>query len=73
MPESKSGARARAARLGFPMSSVIKASKGGGYFIAPRGVTDIHAKHAYADCRAGGGQKSTCAAVAHNVQHHRGK
>ena len=68
MPETKSGATARAMRLGFPRSAVVRASSGGAYFIAPRGVTNIHAKHAYADCRAGGGPKGTCAAVAHGVQ-----
>lgn len=67
MPETKSGARARAKKGGFPASSVTK-SKKGSYFIAPHGVTSSKAKRAYADCRAGGGKKSTCAAVAHNIQ-----
>lgn len=67
MPESKAGARARATKLGFPLSQVVKA-RSGGYFIAPRGVTNVHARHAYAECRAGGGKQSTCAAVSHGVQ-----
>jgi hypothetical protein len=67
MPETRSGALGRAARLGFPRSSVVKSS-GGGYFIAPRGVTATGAKHAYAECRNGGGSKRMCAGVAHKVQ-----
>lgn len=70
MPETRSGARARAQRLGFPLSNVVKA-RTGGYFIAPRGVTAGKAKRAYAGCRAGGGSKSMCAAVAHRVQKRR--
>lgn len=70
MPESRSDAARRAARLGFPKSSVVKA-KTGDYFIAPRGVTSAKAKRAYADCRAGGGQAGTCAAVSHNLQKRR--
>lgn len=68
MPETRSGARARATRLGFPLSQVVKAPSGKGYFIAPRGVTSTAAKHAYAGCRSEGGSKGTCAAVAHGVQ-----
>lgn len=70
MPETRSGARARAQRLGFPLSNVVKASSGG-YFIAPMGVTKASAKHAYAECRAGGGSKSVCAGVAHKVNRRR--
>lgn len=67
MPETRSGARARATRLGFPLFQVVKASSGGGYFIAPRGIVGAKAKRGYADCRADGGSKSTCAAVAHGI------
>lgn len=70
MPETRSGARARAKRLGFPMSNVVKA-KSGGYFIAPRGVTKAKAKRAYADCRAKGGSQGVCAAVSHKVNRRR--
>jgi hypothetical protein len=58
MPETRSGALARAKRLHFPRSQVVKA-KSGGYFIAPHGVTSSKAKHAYAECRSKGGAKST--------------
>jgi hypothetical protein len=63
MPESKRKATKRAKRLGIPVSQVTRSHKGG-YFIAPRGVYG-HAKHIYAECRSAGGEKSTCAAVAH--------
>jgi len=66
MPETKSQARAHAKRVGIPVSNVVKA-KAGGHYIAPRGVTSAKGRHAYAECRAGGGKQSTCAAVAHNV------
>lgn len=58
MPESHQGALRRASRLGFPKSAVVKSTKGG-WFIAPHGITTAKAKHAYANCRAGGGAKST--------------
>jgi len=67
MPESKKGALKRAKRLGFPKSNVVK-SKYGGYFIAPKGITSKKLKRGYADCRAKGGSKSTCAAVIHKQQ-----
>lgn len=70
MPESRSAARARAIRVGIPVGQVIKAKKGG-YFIAPAGVTKPKAKRAYAECRSGGGEKGTCAAVAWGVQKRR--
>jgi hypothetical protein len=66
MPETKSQARAHAKRVGIPLRNVVKASSGG-HFIAPRGVTSGKGKRAYAECRAGGGKQSTCAAVAHNI------
>ena len=67
MPESKAGAKRRAKKLGYPQSNVVKA-KTGSYFIAPLGITSAKVKRMYADCRAKGGKKSTCAAVAHNLQ-----
>lgn len=70
MPESKAGALRRAAAHGFPRSAVTQA-RSGGWFIAPHGVTRAKAKHGYADCRAGGGSQSTCAAVAHKLQKRR--
>lgn len=66
MPESRAGARARARRVGIPVSQVVKA-RSGGHFIAPRGVSSGKGRRAYAECRAGGGKQSTCAAVAHGV------
>lgn len=65
MPESKSGAKARAKRVGIPVSQVVRA-KSGGYFIAPRGVTG-GAKKAYAECRSHGGSKVKCAKIAHSI------
>jgi len=70
MPETRSSARTRARRLGFPLSQVVKA-RTGGYFIAPRGVTRAKARRAYAECRSNGGKQSTCAAVAHNLNKRR--
>lgn len=67
MPETKKDALARAKRLGFPATNVIKAEDGG-YFIAPQGITKAKAKKAYADCRENKGKKETCAAVAWNIQ-----
>ena len=49
MPETRSQAMARAARLGFLRSNVVQA-KTGGYFSAPHGVTMTKAKYAYTDC-----------------------
>lgn len=66
MPESKQHAKERAKKLGFNQSQVVKGDEG--YFIAPRGVTEPKAKKAYAKCRESGGEKSTCAAVSHNIQ-----
>lgn len=67
MPESKEQALARAKKLGFPASQVVKSDKGG-YFIAPEGVTAPSAKTAYANCRATGKAKSECARISHVVQ-----
>lgn len=72
MPETKRGALSRAARQGFPRSSVTRASTGG-YFIAPHGVTTSKAKHAYAECRGGHGTAGTCAGVAHKLQKRGGR
>lgn len=67
MPESKSQAKARAKRGGFPQSSVVKA-KDDGYFIAPHGIKSAAAKKAYADCRAKGGSKEKCAKIAWSIE-----
>ena len=66
MPESKRDALRRAKRLGFNKSQVVKSPKNG-YFIAPKGVKSTKAKNAYAKCRAEGGEKGTCAAIAHKI------
>jgi len=66
MPETRTQARAHAKRVGIPVRNVVKASSGG-HYIAPRGVTSGKGKRAYAECRAGGGKQSTCAAISHNV------
>lgn len=66
MPESKKKATARARRLGFPKSNVVKAKKGR-YYIAPRGVTTKAGKRAYASNRARGRSKATSARIAHFV------
>ena len=67
MPESKEDARARAKRLGIPLSNVVEAEDGG-YFIAPQGLTTKAAKEAYAECRADGGSKEKCARIAWTVE-----
>lgn len=65
MPESKAKATARAKRLGFPASNVVKGSKG--YFIAPRGLKTERAKKAYAALRSQGKSKEFSAKIAHSV------
>ncbi len=65
--ETKKQALARAKKENFAENLVVKA-KGGGYFIAPHGITKAKAKRAYADCRAQGGSKSECASVSWNVE-----
>ena len=65
MPETKKHAKARAKILGFSQSSVIKSDSG--YFIVPKGITTSAGKKAYADCRAKGKDKVTCAKTAHSV------
>lgn len=67
-PESRSKAEARAERLGFPKSNVICLEGDNWCYIVPHGITDPKAKRAYAECRRKGGDKGTCAAVAHNIQ-----
>ena len=62
MPETKKAALARAKKLGYPKSTVVKASTGE-HFIAPLGVTSSASKKAYAECRTQG----KCAAISHTV------
>lgn len=66
MPESKSKARARAKRLGFSLSQVVKGKKV--YFIAPRGIKSKGAKKAYASCRSSGGSKAKCAKISWSIE-----
>jgi len=65
MPESKSHATARAKRIGFPSSNVIKGKNG--YYIAPRGLHSHHAKETYAALRSEGKSKEQAAKIAHSV------
>lgn len=65
--ESRAHAKKRARKLGFKQAQVVK-SKKGGYFIAPRAATSTKAKKAYAGCRASGGEKAVCSAIAINLQ-----
>lgn len=67
MPETKRKATARAKRLGFPKSNVVKAEDDG-HFIAPHGITSADAKKAYANCRAKGNNKEKCAKIAWIIQ-----
>jgi hypothetical protein len=67
MPETKSGALARAKREGFPKSSVVKSS-GGAYFIAPHGITSNAAKKAYADLRSKGNSQEKSAKIAWSIE-----
>jgi hypothetical protein len=67
MPETKSKAKARAKRVGIPVSHVTK-GPGKGYFIAPRGVNKAGAKRAYAAMRARGYSKAKAAKIAHSIQ-----
>lgn len=67
MPETKSQAEARARKNGFPLSQVVKADSGE-YFIAPKGIKKQKARKAYANCRAKGGGKGVCAAVAWKIE-----
>lgn len=66
MPETYADAKARAEKLGYPLSTVVQADNGD-WFIAPLGVTTIAGKKAYANCRTKNSDKGYCAAVAHTV------
>lgn len=66
MPETKKAALARAKKLGYPKSTVVKASTGE-HFIAPLGVTSAAGKKAYAECRTRSEDKGKCAAISHTV------
>lgn len=71
MPESRSEARSRAKKLGFPLYSVTKATEGknkGGYFIAPHGLTTSKARRAYANMRSDGMNKAKAARIAHSIE-----
>ena len=48
MPETKKASLTRAKKLGYPKSTVVKASAGE-HFIAPLGVTSSAGKKAYAE------------------------
>jgi hypothetical protein len=67
MPETKAKAKARAKRVGIPVSHVVKGPKKG-YFIAPRGVNKAGAKRAYASMRQKGYSKAKAAKIAHSIQ-----
>lgn len=64
MPETKRAAKARAKRVGIPVSNVVK-GPGKGYFIAPRGIRKAKVKRAYAKMRARGYSKAKAARIAH--------
>lgn len=68
MPESRKDALARAKRLNFPKSSVVKSNIDNSNYIAPRGVTTEAGKKAYADTRARGKGKEESAKIAHSVE-----
>jgi hypothetical protein len=70
MPESKRSAKARAKRVGIPISNVVK-SPGKGYFIAPRGIKKAKVKRAYAAMRSRGYSKAKAAKIAHSIQKRR--
>jgi len=61
--ESRTAARARAKRLGFPLSQVVSAGRGKSYYIAPRGVTTAAGKKAYASLRSKGASKVKAAKI----------
>lgn len=64
MPETKARARARARRVGIPVSHVVKGPKKG-YYIAPRGINKAKVKRAYASMRHRGYSKAKAAKIAH--------
>lgn len=66
MPESKRSARARARRVGIPVSNVVKSPKKG-YFIAPAGIKRAKVKRAYAAMRSRGYSKAKAAKIAHHL------
>jgi len=65
MPETKAHAKARAKKLGFKKSQVVKGK--GGYYIAPYGITSKSGKKAYAELRSEGMSKKQAAKIAHYV------
>lgn len=71
MPETKSKALARAKKLGFKKSDVVKGSAG--YFIAPHGLKTQKAKNSYAGLRSSGKSKETSAKIAHYIDKKKGK
>lgn len=71
MPDSKSKAKSRAKKLGFPQSQIVEGEEG--YYLAPLGVKAKSAQKSYAKCRDKGGAKSKCAAIAHMVQNKHNK
>lgn len=67
MPETKAQALARAAKIKFPKSTVIK-SDSGKWFIAPQGIKSMAGKKAYANCRNKSADKAKCAQIAWSVE-----
>lgn len=67
MPETYDDAKARAEKLGYPLSTLVQSDKGH-WFIAPLGVETAAGKRAYANYREDNTDKSLCAAVAHMVE-----
>lgn len=70
MPETRSHALTRAAKLCFPKSNVVCINNCG-CFIAPRGVESLTAKKAYAELRCEGKSKETAAKLAHSIDEKR--
>lgn len=71
IPETKTKARSRARKLGFPQSSITKATSGsakGKYFLSPRGIKKAGAKRTYANLRSSGASKEKAARIAWSVQ-----
>lgn len=69
--ETRLQAKKRAKKLGFPQSSVVKATTGkskDGYFIAPRGLKKSASKRAYANLRSSGMSKERAAKIAWSVE-----
>ncbi|PNX49900.1 MAG: hypothetical protein BV457_00235 [Thermoplasmata archaeon M9B1D] len=66
MPETKAKARARAKKLGFPLSNVVKGKKG--YYLAPRGIKKSSSKKAYSSCRDSGMSKTRCSKIVWSIE-----